>query len=213
MVNRVIFISSKCEHCGRLLIGIQQYDILKRTFSIVNIDTEPFPNYIKSVPSLLINNQIVEGEQLFEYMGRIVDASGEISQEEKYHQQHQQHQQQQPQHQQPQHQQPQHQQHQQHQQQQQDTMKCSASDEIMGYCTNGSCIDYSTITETSDDYTKSFHKIDSNLEFLEGQGDMPGGTMMNGSRVQLSKDDTFDRSEKRKEFDSDYEKLMNDRKL
>ena len=210
MVNRVIFISSKCEHCGRLLIGIQQYDILKRTFSIVNIDTEPFPNYIKSVPSLLINNQIVEGEQLFEYMGRIVDASGEISQEEKYHQQHQQ---QQPQHQQPQHQQPQHQQHQQHQQQQQDTMKCSASDEIMGYCTNGSCIDYSTITETSDDYTKSFHKIDSNLEFLEGQGDMPGGTMMNGSRVQLSKDDTFDRSEKRKEFDSDYEKLMNDRKL
>ena len=92
-------------------------------------------------------------------------------------------------------------------------MKCSASDEIMGYCTNGSCIDYSTITETSDDYTKSFHKIDSNLEFLDGQGDMPGGTMMNNSQVQLSKDDTFDRSEKRKEFDSDYEKLMNDRKL
>ena len=92
-------------------------------------------------------------------------------------------------------------------------MKCSASDEIMGYCTNGSCIDYSTITETSDDYTKSFHGIDSNLEFLEGQGDMPGGAMVNGSQVQLSKDDTFDGSEKRKEFDSDYERLMNDRKI
>ena len=75
MANRVIFVSSKCEHCEKLLIGIQQYDILQRSFTVVNIDKEPFPNYIKSVPSLLINSQIIIGEELFEYMGRIVEST------------------------------------------------------------------------------------------------------------------------------------------
>ena len=164
------------------------------SFSIVNIDTEPFPNYIKSVPSLLINNQLVEGEQLFEYMGRIVDASENQGNQKTI-------------------QQPTQQPTQKPLDTEKDTMKCSTSDEIMGYCTNGSCIDFSTITEVSDDYTKSYHKIDSNLEFLEGQGDIPDGAMLNGSQVQLSKDNTFDLSDKRKEFDSDYERLMNDRKL
>jgi TolA-binding protein len=221
MANRVIFVSSKCEHCEKLLIGVQQYDILKRTFSIVNIDTDPFPNYIKSVPSLLINNQIVEGEELFEYMGRIVDASGEVEQEQP--EQGQQGQQMQGQGQQMQgqgqqmqgqgqqmHGQGQQMQGQQGQQGQPQNQQCSKEDELMGYCTSGSCVDFSTITESSDDYTKSFHTIDTNLSFLDGQTDLVDGS--HGS-VQLSKDDTFDRSEKRTEFDNDYEKLMSDRNL
>ena len=200
MANRVIFVSSRCEYCEKLLIGVQQYDILKRTFSIVNIDTEPFPNYIKEVPSLLINNQIIKGEELFDYMGRIVDASGESQPQEQREQ--------------PQQQQPQQGQQQQQQPQQltknQGNMQCSVEDELMGFCTNNSGVEYSTITETNDDYTKSFHTLDSNLEFLDGQSDIPNG---NHSQVQLSKDDNFDISDKRKEFDSDYEKLMSDRRL
>ena len=80
----------------------------------------------------------------------------------------------------------------------------------MGFCSNGSDVEFSMISESNADYTKSFHQFDTNLEFLEGQSDMINGSH---SQVQLSKDDTFDRSDKRKEFDSDYERFMNDRKL
>ena len=81
---------------------------------------------------------------------------------------------------------------------------------MMGFCSNGSNVEFSMISESNDDYTKSFHQFDTNLEFLEGKDDMINGSH---SQVQLSKDDTFDRSDKRKEFDSDYERFMNDRKL
>ena len=196
MANRVIFVSSKCEHCEQLLTGIQQYDILQKNFTIVNIDTEPFPNYIKSVPSLLMNGQIIIGEDLFEYMGRIVESTMNEGQQQ---QQQQQQQQETP---------PKNQQ--QQQQKPPNNQQCSPEDEMLGFCSSGSGVEYSMISDSNDDYTKSFHQIDTNLEFLEGQGDMING---NHSQVQLSKDDTFDSSDKRKEFDSDYERLMNARKL
>ena len=189
MSDRIIFISARCEYCEKLLVGIREYDILKRMFSIVNIDSEPFPNYIKSVPTLLMNNQLVVGEELFEYMSRIIDSTMDQNQQQEPQQQ-------------------QEQQQQEPQQQQQGT--CSKEDEIMGYCTNGSCIDFSPITDINDDYTNRFQPNLTNVEFLDGQADEGTTTQSN---VQLSKDDTFDRSDKRKEFDSDYERLMNDRKL
>mgnify|MGYP001288570850 CR=1 FL=1 len=47
----------------------------------MNIDTQPYPNYVKSVPSILIHNQVITGEKVFEYFGKLVE--GKKAQEER----------------------------------------------------------------------------------------------------------------------------------
>ena len=81
MSDRVLFISGRCEHSKKILIGIQQYSFLKSLFKVVNIDTQPYPNYVKSVPSILIHNQVVTGEKVFEYFGKLVE--GKKAQEQR----------------------------------------------------------------------------------------------------------------------------------
>ena len=80
MSERVLFISGRCEHCKKILIGISQYEFLKPLFKIINIDTQPYPNYIKTVPSLLINGQIISGQTVFEYLGKLVEGKKEQEQ-------------------------------------------------------------------------------------------------------------------------------------
>ena len=49
--------------------------VLKSLFKVVNVDTQPFPNYVKTVPAILINNQVVTGDKVFEYFGKLVESS------------------------------------------------------------------------------------------------------------------------------------------
>ena len=72
MSDRVLFISGRCEHSKKILIGIQQHPFLKSLFKVVNIDTQPYPNYEKSVPSILIHNQVITGEKVFEYFISVI---------------------------------------------------------------------------------------------------------------------------------------------
>ena len=80
MSDRVLFVSGRCEHSKKILIGIQQHAFLKPLFKVVNIDTQPYPNYVKSVPSILINSQVITGQTVFEYFGKLVE--GKKAQEE-----------------------------------------------------------------------------------------------------------------------------------
>ena len=75
MSDRVLFISGRCEHCKKILIGIQQHSFLKPLFRVVNVDTQPYPNYVKSVPSILINSQVISGQTVFEYFALRVEPS------------------------------------------------------------------------------------------------------------------------------------------
>ena len=59
MSERVLFISGRCDHSKKILVGISQYEFLKSLFKVINVDTQPFPNYIKTVPSILINGQVI----------------------------------------------------------------------------------------------------------------------------------------------------------
>ena len=70
MANRVLFISGRCPHSKKILLGVNEYPFLKDLFKIVNVDTQSFPNYIKTVPAILINNQVVTGEKVFTYFGK-----------------------------------------------------------------------------------------------------------------------------------------------
>ena len=73
MSDRVLFVSGRCPHSKKVLIGIQQYPFLKPLFKVVNIDAQPYPNYVKSIPAILINNQVITGQTVFEYFGKLVE--------------------------------------------------------------------------------------------------------------------------------------------
>ena len=127
MSEKVLFISSRCQYSKKVLIGIQQYDFMRNLFNIVNIDKQPFPNYIQNVPSLLINGQVISGDTLFEYLGKIVEEKKQHDLRLKNNQL-----------------------------EKKDQGQCKINDdgELEGWCSSGSSIEFSTITEDNDDYTK-----------------------------------------------------------
>ena len=181
MSDRVLFISGRCPHSKKVLIGIQQYPFLKPLFKIVNIDTQPYPNYIKSIPSILINNQVITGDTVFEYFGKLVE--GKKSQEQRVEEGN---------------------------MNESDQGQCRINDdgELEGWGGSGiggSTIEYSMITEDNDDYTKKTYKIDTNFEFLDGNSD----TLQNQIQQMEIKDNNI--SQKKQQFDNDYERLQRER--
>ena len=182
MSDRVLFISGRCEHCKKILIGIQQHSFLKPLFRVVNVDTQPYPNYVKSVPSILINNQVISGQTVFEYFGKLVE--GKKAQEQRI---------------------------QNNQTNSSDQGQCRINEEgeLEGYCggsgLGGLGIEYSMISEENDDYTKRTYKMESSYDFLEGASDDIHGQVksMEAQDSQLS--------EKRKSFDNDLERMQRER--
>ena len=68
MSERKIFISKRCDHCIRLIVGLSKHDLLKY-FDVVNIDTvNNIPPFVRAVPTLFHNGQIISGDHLFDYM-------------------------------------------------------------------------------------------------------------------------------------------------
>ena len=182
MSDRVLFISGRCEHCKKILTGIQQYSFLKPLFNIVNVDTQPYPNYVKSVPSILINNQVISGQTVFEYFGKLVE--GKKAQEQRV---------------------------QNNETNESDQGQCRINEdgELEGYCggsgLGGSSVEFSMITEENDDYTKRTYKMESNYDFLEGASD----DIHKQVKSMETQDDKL--SEKRKAFDSDLERMQRER--
>lgn len=182
MSDRVLFISGRCEHCKKILIGIQQHSFLKPLFRVVNVDTQPYPNYVKSVPSILINNQVISGQTVFEYFGKLVE--GKKAQEQRI---------------------------QNNQTNSSDQGQCRINEEgeLEGYCGSSglgaSGIEYSMISEENDDYTKRTYKIESSYDFLEGASDDIH------SQVKSMEAQDSQLSEKRKSFDNDLERMQRER--
>ena len=182
MSDRVLFISGRCEHCKKILVGIQQHSFLKPLFRVVNVDTQPYPNYVKSVPSILINNQVISGQTVFEYFGKLVE--GKKAQEQRVEN---------------------------NQTNESDQGQCRINDEgeLEGYCggsgLGGSGVEFSMITEENDDYTKKTYKIESSYDFLEGASDDIH------SQVKSMEAQDSQLSEKRKGFDNDLERMQRER--
>ena len=140
MANRVLFISGRCPHSKKVLLGIHQHTFLKDIFKIVNIDVHPYPNYIKTVPCILINNQVVSGTKVFEYFGKIVESK--MAQEEREKED---------------------------TLTEQDKGVCKVSEEglLEGYCGGGDSMG-AMISEENDDSTNRRHSVETNFDFLEG---------------------------------------------
>ena len=181
MSNRVLFISGRCPHSKKILLGIHQHSFLKDIFQIVNIDVHSYPNYIKTVPCILINNQVVAGERVFEYLGKIVESKR--SQEER-------------------------EQEGKLQEKDQGVCKINEDGELEGYCgDSGVGIGFSTITEDNDDYKKKRYTMETNMDFLDGSDN--SNTVYQQLKKMEASDDQL--NQKRKGFDSDYEKLQSER--
>ena len=181
MSDRVLFISGRCEHCKKILVGIQQHSFLKPLFNVVNVDTQPYPNYVKTVPSILINNQVISGQTVFEYFGKLVE--GKKAQEGRVES---------------------------GSTNESDQGQCRINEEgeLEGYCGSGlggSGIEFSMISEENDDYTKRTYKIESSYDFLEGASDDIH------SQVKSMEAQDSQLSEKRKSFDNDLERMQRER--
>lgn len=180
MSNRVLFISGRCPHSKKMLMGIQEYPFLKELFQIVNVDTQPFPNYIKTVPAILINNQVLTGDKVFEYFGRLVDSKVEQEQREKTETL-----------------------------TEKDEGQCTIGEDglLDGYCGLGIGMDYSMISEKDDDCSKSIHKIETTVSFLEE------GSETNPLQQQIKSMEESDTqlSDKRQQFDNDLERMQQER--
>lgn len=182
MSDRVLFISGRCEHCKKILVGIQQHSFLKPLFNVVNVDTQPYPNYVKTVPSILINNQVISGQTVFEYFGKLVE--GKKAQEQRVEN---------------------------NQTNSSDQGQCRINEEgeLEGYCGSsglgGSGVEFSMITEENDDYTKRTYKMESAYDFLDGASDDIH------SQVKSMEAQDSQLSEKRKGFDNDLERMQRER--
>lgn len=64
----IIYISKRCVHCRKLLMVLQQRPQLKGHYQVVSIDDSPFPKTVRSVPCMIIEDNVVNSKQLFEYI-------------------------------------------------------------------------------------------------------------------------------------------------
>ncbi len=61
----IIYISKRCEYCIELIKILNQRNDIKGNFSIISIDEEPFPNYIKEVPSMVSGDELYSAKEIF----------------------------------------------------------------------------------------------------------------------------------------------------
>lgn len=232
MNNRTIYISRSCPHCKKLLIGIYKYDFLKSQFQIIDVSTQQYPDYIDTVPTLVIEKKMIKNEDVFGYMNNMVEQIFRQNPQlkEKYHPQQRQ---QQPQHQQQQ-QQPQHQQQPQQQSAQlpppqrqlggtqqtigQQPQKMNGPnydpvDDIVGWCVDDGC-SFSPISETNDDCSKKKATLeDTRFSFINEENDQLSGSNTATKIPMENSNAQFQKSAKQQQMDESYERLMAERNL
>jgi len=229
MSSRTLYISRNCQHCKKLLIGIHKYEFLRTMFIFVDVETQQFPDYIKSVPTLVMEQNMIKADDVFGYLNNMVERIFEQNPElkQKYHPEKQQQQGQQQQQQQGQQQQQQQQQQQEQQGlpqqglQQQDLDQQGHSkgtdydpvDDLIGWCPDGGCT-FSPISEQNDDCSKQNVSVeDTSFTFIT-EGDDQLAPQNKPQKVPMDQDNArFQQSEKQQQLDNSYERLMSERNL
>ena len=199
MSNRVMYISRGCPHCKKLLIGIHKYEFLKSMFVFVDIETNKFPDYVTSVPTVTVDQNMIKGADVFGYMNNMVQEILQQNTELDPQQQQEQGQQQQ-------------------QVGQPPTTQNSGSnpdhdpvDDLVGWCPGEGC-SFGDITEQNDDFSKKNVSVeDTRFSFISGE-DAPLSDPHSKVGLEQS-DEQFKASAKRQQMDASYERLMSERQL
>ena len=70
-MSETIYISRRCEYCHELLILLHKNrNILK--YPVVDVDTNPYPKIVKSVPCMSIKGKILPGVELFKFLEYLI---------------------------------------------------------------------------------------------------------------------------------------------
>ena len=75
-MSKTIYISRRCEHCHELLIILHK-NKEKLKFRVVDVDTNSYPNTVKSVPCMVIGDKILPGPELFKYLEHLLNENGD----------------------------------------------------------------------------------------------------------------------------------------
>ena len=182
-----LYISKRCPYCRKLLEILHGRNDLRGMITITCIDEQPFPKYVKTVPVMVVENELWNTDEIFAF----------LQQTQQGQQQGQQQQGQQPPPQQPGQQQPPPQQpgQQPPQQQQKDQMKDDG--ELEGYCENGSCLAFSSLNDGEILSDSPYSTIDGSDNAIK----------------DIKTDGHMGKNEKAQKFDSDYERMMESRKM
>ena len=205
MSDRTLYISRNCPHSKKLLIGIHKYEFLRPMFSFVNVDSQSFPDYVTSVPTLVVDQNMIKNDDVFGYLNNMVEQIFESNPElkQQYHPE-----------------QPQQGQHQQGQPQQDNNSpgkpgkgpEYDPVDELVGWCPDGGC-SFAPISEQNDDVSKQQVSIeDTQYTFITEESDELSGQTAN--KVPMESDNSqFQKTAKQQQMDSSYERLMSERQL
>ena len=209
MSNRTLYISRNCPHCKKLLIGVHKYEFLRPMFVFVDVETQQFPDYIKSVPTLVVEQNMIKADDVFGYLNNMVEqifkSNPELQQQ--YHPE-------QGQERQGQESQGQESQGQERQGQSEKGKgpNYDPVDDLIGWCPDGGC-SFAEISESNDDCSKQMVSLEDNNMFStinEGNDQLA----TNPQKVPLEQDNTnFQKSAKQQQMDSSYERLMAERQL
>lgn len=209
MSNRIIYISRNCPHCKKLLIGIHKYAFLRPQFKIIDVGSQQYPDYIQSVPTMVIDQSMIKGDDVFGYMNHMVEQIFQQNPElkDKYH---------------PQQGQQSHQGHQGQQGQLSHQNQLAEKpgkgpnydpvDDLVGWCPDGGC-SFSPISDTNDDCSKKNVDLTDNMfAMISDENDQLAP--IDHQKVELGQDNgQFQKSAKQQEMDSSYERLMAERNL
>jgi glutaredoxin len=217
MSDRIIYISRGCPHCKKLLLGIHRYEFLKPQFQIIDVQTQQFPDYIETVPTLVANQQMIKNDDVFGYMNNLVEQIFRQNPgiKDRYHPQQQASQQQEPK---PNNQLSNEQQtmgsppHESMKSIGPEPKKEDPVDELIGWCPDGGC-SFSPITESSDDCSKRMDPIDDiRFSFISDKDDKIPIDSVHKVPMKNSNDE-FQKAEKLNQMDASYERLMAERQL
>ena len=219
MSDRIIYISRACPHCKKLLLGLHKYEFLNNQFKIIDVQTQRYPDYIETVPTLVANQQMIKNDDVFGYMNNLVEQIFRQNPvlKNKYHHQNSQ--------QAPSQQAPSQNSQLTNQQQSmgrpnhesmksigQEPEKKDPVDELIGWCPDGGC-SFSPITEASDDCSKRMDTIDdTRYSFISDADEKITIDPVRKVPMENSNQE-FQRSEKLKQMDYSYERLMAERQL
>jgi hypothetical protein len=79
-MSKTIYISRRCEHCHELLIILHKNKNIFK-YPVIDIDKNPFPKTVKSVPCMIIGNKILPGPELFKYLDHLIKENSKNSKE------------------------------------------------------------------------------------------------------------------------------------
>ena len=63
-----IYISKRCNHCIRLLKELKERPDIQGKIRIISIDEEPYPDYIKNVPTMVNGNKLFNAGEIFQML-------------------------------------------------------------------------------------------------------------------------------------------------